>query len=206
MKTYVYIDGLNLFHGALKGTSNKRLDVAQMCSHLLQVYDVEKIKYFTAPMKVRFGDTDIDKPQRQQMYLRALKTLSNIEIIEGFFTVHNVSMKRSDGKGFVDVVKTEEKGTDVKIATHLLHDGHQGLYETAVVISNDADLAEPIRIVVQDLKLPVIVISPFRTNTLELARVASSRRKIREGVLRISQFPKQLSDSIGTFQKPAVWS
>jgi len=176
-----------------------------MCHHLLQGYEIEKIKYFTAPMKVRFGDADTDKPNRQQMYLRALRTIPTIEIIEGFFTVHNVSMCRSDGKGFIHVVKTEEKGTDVKIAAHLLNDGHKRLYETAVVISNDADLAEPIRMVVHDLKLPVVVISPFSTNTLELARVATSRRKIREGVLRISQFPVELTDDIGTFRKPDAW-
>ena len=205
MKTYVYIDGFNLYHGALRNTAFKWLDVSQLCEHLLQGHQIEKIKYFTAPMKIRAGDSDPDKPVRQQIYLRALKTLPNVEIIEGFFLMHAVVMRRADGKGSVNVLKTEEKGTDVKIAAHLLHDGHNNVYEMAVVISNDSDLAEPIKMVTQDLKRPVVVISPFKTNTLELARVASSRRQLRKGVLGISQFPVELTDAVGTFRKPATW-
>jgi uncharacterized LabA/DUF88 family protein len=201
----VYIDGFNLYHGALKNTPFKWLDVSQLCKHLLQGHRIEKIKYFTAPMKVRAGDPDPDKPVRQQIYLRALRTLSDVEIIEGFFLMHPVVMRRVDGKGSVNVWKTEEKGTDVKIAAHLLHDGHNNLYEMAVVISNDSDLAEPIKMVTQDLKRPVVVISPFKTNTLELARVASSRRQLRRGVLGISQLPVELTDTVGTFRKPTTW-
>lgn len=156
-------------------------------------------------MRVRPGEKDPDKPVRQQIYLRALRTLANVEIIEGFFLMHPVVMRKVDGKGFCNVWKTEEKGTDVKIASHLLHDGHNNMYETAVVISNDSDLAEPIRMVTNDLKRSVIVISPFKTNTLELARVASSRRQVRKGVLAVSQFPVELMDATGTFRKPKTW-
>lgn len=201
----MYIDGFNLFHGALKGTCFKWLDVSTLCTHLLRGHQIEKIKYFTAPMKVRVGDGDPEKPLRQQIYLRALRTLPNVEIVEGFFLMHSVLMRRSDGKGSIQVLKTEEKGTDVKIASHLLHDGHNGAYDLAVVISNDSDLAEPIRMVTRDLKKPVIVISPFKTNTLELARVATSRRQLRQGVLGISQFPDDMTDSRGPFRKPQGW-
>jgi hypothetical protein len=38
---------------------------------------------------------------------------------------------------------TEEKGTDVNLATYLLVDGYEGDYEQALVMSNDADLALP---------------------------------------------------------------
>ncbi|MBI5470126.1 NYN domain-containing protein [Candidatus Kaiserbacteria bacterium] len=205
MKTYVYIDGFNLFYGALKKSPYKWLDISKLCAYLLQGHQIETIKYFTAPMKIRDGE-DHDKSNRQQIYLRALRTLPNVEIVEGFFLTHKVTMKRADGRGFVDVIKTEEKGTDVKLAAHLLHDGHRDEYEMAAVISNDADLAEPIRMVVEDLKRPVVVISPFKKNTLALAKVASSRRKIRKGVLSISQFPDELADEIGTFKKPEAWS
>ena len=43
------------------------------------------------------------------------------------------------------VLKTEEKGSDVNLATYLLLDGFDGLYESAVVISDDSDLEAPIR-------------------------------------------------------------
>jgi hypothetical protein len=88
MKVNVYIDGFNLYYGALKNTPYKWLDISKLCSSLLHNHDIQKIKYFTAPMKTRPGDKDPDKVVRQQIYLRALKTLPNVEIIEGFFLSH----------------------------------------------------------------------------------------------------------------------
>jgi hypothetical protein len=53
---------------------------------------------------------------------------------------------------YVKVIKTEEKGSDVNLATHLLHDAHLGRFDIAVVISNDSDpeLSPHIRTVVWD--------------------------------------------------------
>ena len=42
------------------------------------------------------------------------------------------------------VVKTEEKGSDVNLATFLLMDAFDDLFDVAVIISNDSDLKEPI--------------------------------------------------------------
>jgi hypothetical protein len=47
----------------------------------------------------------------------------------------------------VEVIKTEEKGTDVNIASYLLLDTFRADSDLAVIVSNDADLAEPMRIV-----------------------------------------------------------
>lgn len=206
MKISVYIDGFNLYYGSLRNTPYRWLNISALSNFLFPKHDIKKIKYFTAQLKVRGGDKNIDKPVRQQIYWRALRTLPEVEIIEGFFLVHPVLMKRVDGKGNANVFKTEEKGTDVKLASHLLHDAHNGEFEMAVVISNDSDLAEPIRMVTQDLKLPVIVVSPFERNTLALARVATSRKQIRKGILKISQFPDKLTDAVGVFKKPDTWA
>lgn len=35
MKTYVYVDGFNLYYGAVKGTPFKWLDIRQLCQLLL---------------------------------------------------------------------------------------------------------------------------------------------------------------------------
>lgn len=47
----------------------------------------------------------------------------------------------------VDIIKTEEKGSDVNLAVHLLNDGWLDAYDCAVVVSNDSDLAEAMRLV-----------------------------------------------------------
>ena len=76
----------------------------------------------------------------------------------------------------------------------------------AVVISNDSDLVEPVRIVTKELNLPIVVVSPFKKNTIELKKIASFVKQIREGVLKISQFPATLKDSTGEFTKPESWN
>jgi hypothetical protein len=100
-----------------------------MCQLLFPHDEIVKIKYFTAPIKIRMSDSDPDRPNRQQIYLRALKTIPNLEIIEGIFLKHKVSMKLAHKEGYALVIKHEEKGTDVNIATHLVHDAHNNLFE-----------------------------------------------------------------------------
>jgi uncharacterized LabA/DUF88 family protein len=74
----------------------------------------------------------------------------------------------------VCVLKTEEKGADVNLACHLIADGYKDAYDVAVVVSNDTDLVEPLRIVVQDLKKPVGLICPTDKAARSLKRRASS--------------------------------
>jgi hypothetical protein len=67
--------------------------------------------------------------------------------IEYKFLSHEVNMPRCDSKGNVCVVKTEEKMTDVNIAVHILNDAYLNKFDLAVLISNDSDLAEPLKMV-----------------------------------------------------------
>lgn len=44
------------------------------------------------------------------------------------------------------VWKNEEKGSDVNLAIHLLNDAWNNRFDVAVVVSNDSDLAEAMRL------------------------------------------------------------
>ena len=68
------------------------------------------------------------------------------------------------------VDKTEEKGSDVNLASHLLRDAFLKQFEVAVLISNDSDLAEPVRIVAQELKFAVGIINPHQYHSKELRK------------------------------------
>jgi hypothetical protein len=105
----------------------------------------------------------------------------------------------------VEVLKTEEKGSDVNIAAHLVHDAHQGVFEVAVLITNDSDLLTPTKIVRRELGLPVGVVSPFPRIARVLQHEATFKKKIRKNVLAASQFPPMLSDVNGVFHKPKEW-
>ena len=83
MRTRVYVDGFNLYYGALKGTPFKWLDLVKLAYQLLPAgYSVTKLKYFTARVS---GIPDAGAPARQQAYLRALATLPEVQIVMGTF-------------------------------------------------------------------------------------------------------------------------
>lgn len=203
MKTIVYVDGFNLYYGALRKTAYRWLDLAALCRLLLPQDDVLQIKYFTALVHPRPNDPD--QRARQETYLRALATIPNLSVTFGYFLTHEISMLRADGHGYVKVVKTEEKGSDVNIATHLLTDGFRDAYELAVVVSNDSDLLLPIRYVTEELGKPVGLLNPQRHPSKALQPHALFMKQIRAAVLSRCQFPANLSDLNGTFSKPAGW-
>lgn len=179
-----------------------------MCRLLLPKNSINEIKYFTARVTARPDDPD--QPTRQQTYLRALRTIPNLSIIYGHFLTNPTTMLLQGHPAdlptsYVRVIKTEEKGSDVNLATHLLYDGFRGNYECAAVISKDSDLLEPIRIVRKEMSLTVGLLNPGNKLSLALVPHADFIYRIRRGVLNASQFPDELTDANGTFRKPASW-
>lgn len=204
MKTIVYVDGFNLYYGCIKNTPYHWLDLDQMCRYLLPNDDIVEIKYFTALVTAR--STDPEKPMRQQLYVRALQTIPHIEIIYGIFLSHEIKMPLAPPEtGYARVIKTEEKGSDVNIATHLLVDGFRNKYELAVLVTNDSDLLEPMKFVTQELGKPVGLLNPHKYPSMALFPNAMFLKQIRKGVLAKSQFPDVLTDAKGSFTKPANW-
>ena len=154
---------------------------------------------------VKARPIDPDQSNRQQFYLRALRTLPLVKIHLGRFLSNRVTRPLATLTGYADIIDTVEKGSDVNLATYLIHDGHCGKYEVAVVITNDSDLVEPVRIVRDELRRTVGVISPHPHASQRLRQSATFYGKIRHGLLRDSQFPDIMSDSKGTFHKPPSW-
>ncbi|MDL1910886.1 NYN domain-containing protein [Chloroflexi bacterium CFX6] len=207
MKTIVYVDGFNLYYGALKGTPYKWLNVMALCNFLLPKNQIVGIKYFTALVTARPNDPH--QPNRQQIYLRALRTIPGLKIIYGRFLEHVIMMPLAypepEGARYARVIKTEEKGSDVNIASHIINDGHKGRYDAAILISNDSDLAEPVKIVRNELKYPVGILNPIPDKpSHQLRKYATFVKPIRKGILGASQFPSTLRDSTGIFYKPPL--
>lgn len=207
MKTVVYVDGFNLYYGALKGTPFKWLNIWQLCQYLLPQHQIVKIKYYTARVSGRPNDPG--QPVRQQTFLRALQTVPGIEIVYGQFLQSVITMPLANPKPgqspFVQVVKTEEKGSDVNIAAHMIHDGHLGLYDAAIIVSNDSDLLEPVKIVRYELNKVVGMLNPHQRPSYTLKQHVTFMKSIRQGVLHQSQFPPILQDKAGSFSKPIGW-
>ena len=89
MKAIAYIDGFNLYYGALKKTPYKWLNINSLLKSILyDSYSIVEIKYFTARVSSHMADSEA--PRKQANYLRALKTLPNLEIYQGYFLAHPV--------------------------------------------------------------------------------------------------------------------
>lgn len=90
MKVNIYVDGFNLYYGAIRGTPYKWLDFRSMSEKLVPQYDVNRIRYFTARVQSRPGDPQM--AQRQQTYMRALETIPGLSIHYGHFIVSRTRM------------------------------------------------------------------------------------------------------------------
>ena len=210
MPTIVYIDGFNFYYGAVKGTRYKWLDLERLCRQLLPRDDIVKIRYFTAKISERPDDPD--QVVRQQTYLRALATLPLVEIHYGHFYTRPVRMPLADppdsGPRSVGVIKTEEKGSDVNLATYLLLDAFQQRCDTAVVVSNDSDLAEAVRIVQSELGTKVGIVNPHPRNrrSRKLQQIGCLfYKQVSHSALAEAQFPPALRDDAGAIRKPERW-
>ena len=80
-----------------------------------------------------------------------------------------------------------------------------GRFNVAVVVSNDSDLLEPIKIVREQLGKKVGILNPQKHPSRALLPHIDFIKQIRAGVLQASQFPASLRDQHGTFTKPQGW-
>lgn len=206
MRTFIYIDGFNFYYASVKGTPYKWLDFRSLFQKLLgNKNQIIKIKYFTARVS---GLRDPSQPVRQKTYLRALKTyIPEISIYYGHFLSHKVYMplaESSQSQRFAKVIKTEEKGSDVNLAVHLLNDAWLNKFDCAVIVSNDSDLAESIRIVKQQLNKTIGIITPGKRHpSRELIKYADFIKRVRSGILKTSQLPNPIPNT--TIKKPHEW-
>ena len=207
MRTFVYVDGFNLFYGALKGTPFKWLDPVSLFEKVLQPrHEILKVKYFTA--RVSGTPADPSKPQRQDVYLRALRHYRpEVEVYFGHFLSHPVRAPLLHPVGnqrTVEVVRTEEKGSDVNLAVHLLNDGWLDAYDCAVVVSNDSDIAEAMRLVRHHHGKRIGLVTPGTGRpSRQLMGHADFARHLRPNALRRSQLPDRIPGT--SIRKPAKW-
>lgn len=210
MRTSIYIDGFNLYYGAVKRTPYKWLDFKAVFAMLLQPHhQVTAINYFTAQVS---GLRDPQQPIRQQTYWRALQASTpEFRLIKGSFLTHTVKAPLAQPQGsqrFANVLKTEEKGSDVNLAVHLVNDAWLDAYDCAVIVSNDSDLAEAMRLVrLEHPTKRLGLVFPRRETgghpSRELSQHAHFVLRLGERVLAAAQLPAVIPGT--TIHKPPAW-
>lgn len=220
MRTIVYIDGFNLYYRMLKDRpSMKWVNPLLLAANVLQPgHVITRVNYYIARVSARAHDPQA--PARQATYLNALATVPEIAVHEGSFMITEPWMPlalppQSKPNGYnwtmplpavVKVVKSEEKGSDVNLGSHLVRDAFIDAFDVAVVITNDSDLVEPIRIAVQEAGKRVGLLVPVRYPNQSLMNVASFYLRIRPGHLAHSQFPATINlPNEVSITRPATW-
>ena len=208
MRTIVYVDGFNLYYGALKDTPYKWLDLPLLFKNVLQPHhEIQLVRYFTAKVSDSRGDPA--QSQRQDKYLTALQEYrtNDIEIHLGHFLTHEIRLPLVRPKGkqkMARVWKTEEKGSDVNLAVHLLNDAWTDECDCAVVVTNDSDIAEAMRLIKEQHKIRIGLVTPGkRKQSKQLKYHADFIQRIRVGALRESQLPNPIPQT--NIYKPQNW-
>lgn len=207
MRTIIYIDGFNFYYKAVKNTPYKWLDFKSLFQKLLNPNNqILEIKYFTALVSGKYNP---QKPIRQKTYLRALENfIPELNVYYGHFLSHEVYAplaKPIKNKKKVKIIKTEEKGSDVNLAVHLLNDAWLNEFDCAVIVSNDSDIAEAMNLVKlqHSGKILGLVIPGKGHPSKELMKYADFIKRIRSGLLKLSQLPVQIPNT--NLHKPNEW-
>ncbi len=206
-RVIVYIDGFNLYYGAVKSApSLKWLNLERYCKLLRPHDDIQAIRYFTALVS---GPT---KPN-QEAFLKALATTPLVNVVLGKFKDKTVKCGvigclHPTSKKFK---VPEEKRTDVNIAIAMLDDTYQDLCDHLVLFSGDSDLVPSVNMV--RLRFPAKTITvyvpfrdPIRGAAVELRLAASKHRDLPLSLLSKAQFADVVPDGAGgTINRPAAW-
>lgn len=215
----VYVDGFNLYYGALKGTPHRWLDLETLFDTLLPQYDVIKIRYFTAQIRAKANPADLKAPERQKAYLSALESLSRVEVIRGNFMIHKsyarrryrgvlakIIPKRISDRSKVPIWKVEEKGSDVNLGAYLVLDAARKASDLQFVVTSDSDLAHPLKLVTSELGSKVALCFPHGRHSKELGACKHEFIVwISDGALAKAQLPSPVKHRNRIYHRPASW-
>jgi uncharacterized LabA/DUF88 family protein len=206
-RTIIYIDGFNLYYGAVKGTAHKWLNLQRYFEMIRQNDDLVAIKYFTALI------TGPTRPN-QDIYMRALATLPLVSVYLGKFTESKIEcgVRACTHEGRRKFTRRLEKGTDVNIAVHMLNDAYQDRCDQLVLVTADSDLAPALRIIRETFpdKKTFVYVPPGPENergaAVELRAAAHRNKTLPLNLLPKAQFRSEVHDSLGkAIKKPSSW-
>lgn len=232
LRTRIYVDGFNLYHGCLKRTSYKWLDLMTLFRRVLHdsgdiidgrtgqtlnfVLADLAIKYFTAPILKNFAKAPDSVPS-QISYHSALEAHLGgaIEFVRGYYAANSTRAYRFErGRKphdceLVEIWKLEEKQSDVALALHAYSDAIRGEVDCAIFVTNDTDIAPALELMANHTAVTIGLIVPARDAASANGDLVSlahwTRSHILEKELAASQMPPMVLCTSGPAHKPLTW-
>lgn len=206
----VYIDGFNLYFGALKPRPHfKWLHLRKFAEQLYPGREIGKVYYFTSEIH-REHEFDL-APKRQIAYLKVLAD-SGVEIVKGNFKHREKHLRLVGQTGSVTqlahVWQFEEKGSDVNLASYLLRDVYVSGLSHALVVSGDSDLTNALNFA-REAGTHIALAIPDRheNGNEELKNAADYVQFVKASQLEVSQFSKAVIIASGReIVRPKEWT
>jgi uncharacterized LabA/DUF88 family protein len=210
-RVIVYVDGGNLYHGIKHAGYNRLLwlDIQRLSLELLKPgQNLIAAKYFNSPPR-----DDRAKQRRFNTYVSAMKEMQ-VQVEFGRYQKGSIICSACGYQGDLACPKClkqwpryVEKLSDVKLAVEMVTDGFVNAFDTAILVSADADFTTPInKILSHDPNKRVVVAFPPKRHSTELKRVSSGYLSISRTILTKCQLPSPLIMSSGVvLHKPSEW-
>ena len=227
----VYIDGLNLYNSALRGSTSRWLDLEKFAQTIVAPDQLVSVMYVTGRLNADDA-SDRESPKRQRVYLKALSARGGVEVVAHNFVVPTEPRVVSRGGSWHDrtdpplppalaselddideaagmerrvrVRLPEEKMTDVALAVAMVNDFHLGQCDRTVLIANDADY-QPALVALADQGQRIEVISPATNVNKKLRDPRWTSAILDLNVLQRCELPDSFVVGGTTFERPTYW-
>ncbi|MBC7264846.1 MAG: NYN domain-containing protein [Chloroflexi bacterium] len=120
----IFIDGSNLYHSLQADYGTAAIDFEKFIQTLCAGRKLMRAYYYNAP---RDQTSDPDKYNEQQKFFDRLRKVPYLQVELGRLEKHSGAWV--------------EKGVDVSLAVDMLELAYRNAYDTAIIVSGDADFA-----------------------------------------------------------------
>lgn len=153
-RVVIFVDGSNLYHCLREEFGRADVDFTRLGVLLCAGRKLIRTYYYNAMVRREDGE---ERYQAQQRFFDNLRRVPYLDLRLG----------RLEKRGGAVV----EKGIDVRVATDMLWQAHNNVYDTAVLVSGDADYVPAVE-AVKAIGKHVEVAFPAQGRSLELRQTA----------------------------------
>lgn len=213
VRTSFLVDGFNLYHSVkqasynmgLGGKGTKWLDIRKLCESYLHHVEgdtqIADVFYFSALAR-HLEASNPDVTRRHTTFIQCLES-TGIKVVLGRFKRKQIPCPHCGQQ----VLRHEEKETDVAISATLLEVFMQNQCDAAVILSGDTDIAPAVRIAKRLFGSKQVYFAfPYGRKNKELQQLAHGSWQIGRNQYLRYQFPDPVTLPDGTeLLKPAPW-